>query len=83
MENEQEQKRGIWFRSWLRHYATNREVVESIPTEVTVFLNPFSRIMALGSTQPLTQMSTRILPGDKGGPACKTDNLTAICEPIA
>jgi hypothetical protein len=37
--------------------------------------------MTLGSTQPLTEMSTRNLPGDKGRPARKTD-LTAICEPI-
>jgi hypothetical protein len=38
--------------------------------------------MALGSTQTLTEMSTRILPG-KGRPTPKADNLTAICEPIA
>jgi hypothetical protein len=35
--------------------------------------------MALGSTRPLTEMSTRNLPGSKGRP--KPDNLTAICEP--
>jgi hypothetical protein len=41
--------------------------------------------MGLGSTQPLTEMSTRNLPeggGDKERPARKADNLTAICEPI-
>jgi hypothetical protein len=38
--------------------------------------------MALESTQPLTDMSTRNLPGGKGRPARKADNLTAICEPI-
>jgi hypothetical protein len=38
--------------------------------------------MALGSTQPLTEMSTRNLPAGKGRPAHKADNLTAICEPI-
>jgi hypothetical protein len=38
--------------------------------------------MALGSTQPQTEMSTRNLPGGKGWPARKVDNLTAICEPI-
>jgi hypothetical protein len=37
--------------------------------------------MVLGSTQPLTEMSTRNLPGGKGRPARKADNLTAICEP--
>jgi hypothetical protein len=61
-------------------------VAGSIPDEVTVFFfkwpNPSSRTMALGSTQPLTEMSTRNLPGGKGRPARKVDNLTAICEPI-
>jgi hypothetical protein len=38
--------------------------------------------MALGSTQPLTEMSTKNLPGGNGRPARKADNLTAICEPI-
>jgi hypothetical protein len=38
--------------------------------------------MALGSTQPLTEMSTKNLSGSKGRPARKADNLTAICEPI-
>jgi hypothetical protein len=38
--------------------------------------------MALGSTQPLTEMSTTNFLGDKERPARKADNLTAICEPI-
>jgi hypothetical protein len=38
--------------------------------------------MALESTQPLTDMSTKNLPEVKGRPARKADNLTAICEPI-
>jgi hypothetical protein len=38
--------------------------------------------MALGSSQPLTEMSTRNLPGGKERPAHMADNLTAICEPI-
>jgi hypothetical protein len=37
--------------------------------------------MALGSTQRLTEMSTKNLPGGKGLLARKADNLTAICEP--
>jgi hypothetical protein len=37
--------------------------------------------MALGLTQPLTEMSTRDVPGGKGRLVCKTDNLTAIYEP--
>jgi hypothetical protein len=54
----------------LRQYATSRKVTGSIPDEVTGFfnlLNPSSRTMALGSTQPLTEMSTRNLPGVKDG----------------
>jgi hypothetical protein len=41
-----------------------------------------SLTMALGSTQPLTEMSTRNLPGGKGWPLHKADNLTTMCEPI-
>jgi hypothetical protein len=37
--------------------------------------------MALGSTQPLREVSTRNPPGVKGRPTHKADNLTAICEP--
>jgi hypothetical protein len=49
--------------------------------QVFVFL-PSSCTMAIGSTQPLKEMSTRNLPGGKERPARKADNLTAICEPI-
>jgi hypothetical protein len=59
------------------------EVAGSIPDEAIGFFNrpkPSSRIMALGSTQPLTEMSTRNLPGGKGRPACKADKLSVICE---
>jgi hypothetical protein len=38
--------------------------------------------LSLWSTQPLTEMSTRNLPGGKGRQARKADNLDAICEPI-
>jgi hypothetical protein len=38
--------------------------------------------MALGSTQPLTEMSIRNFPGGKGRQARKADSLTAICEAI-
>jgi hypothetical protein len=54
------------------------------PYEVIAFLNllnPSSRTMALGSTQLLTEMSTRNLPGVKGRPAArKADSFAAICE---
>jgi hypothetical protein len=36
--------------------------------------------MALGSAQPLTEMSIRNLPGGKGWPAHKADDLTTISE---
>jgi hypothetical protein len=52
--------------SWLRKYATSWKDAGSIPDEVIFFFNlpnPFGRTMALGSTQPLTEMSTRNLPG--------------------
>jgi hypothetical protein len=56
------------------------------PSEVMRFVinwpNPSSRTMAMESTKPLTEMSTRNLVGGKGWPALKADNLTAICEPI-
>jgi hypothetical protein len=42
----------------------------------------YSRTMALGSTQRLTEMSARNILGDKERPARKANNLTAICEPI-
>jgi hypothetical protein len=38
--------------------------------------------MALGSTQPLKEMSTRKLPAQKGRPAREADNLKAVCEAI-
>jgi hypothetical protein len=41
-----------------------------------------SRIMALVSSQPLIEMSTRNLPGGNGWPAHRAVSLTAICEPI-
>jgi hypothetical protein len=45
---------------WLRHCATNRKVAGSIADGVRIFHwhNPSGRTMALGSTQPLTEMST-------------------------
>ena len=47
---------------WLRCCATNRKVSGSIPDGVIGIFhqrNPSDRTMALGSTQPLTEMSTR------------------------
>ena len=47
---------------WLRCCGTNRKVAGSIPDGVIGIFhrhNPSDRTMALGSTQPLTEMSTR------------------------
>jgi hypothetical protein len=40
--------------------------------------NRSSRTMALGWTQPLTEMSTRNFPGGKKRPVPRADNLAAI-----
>jgi hypothetical protein len=72
-------------RSWLRYYAVSRKVAGSIPVkfaEIFNWCNPSSRTMTLGSIRPLTDMSTSDIPRGKARPACKADNLTAICEPI-
>jgi hypothetical protein len=71
--------------SWLRHSTPSWKVAGSSPDEVDFFFSlpkPFSRNMALGSTQPLREISTRIFLGYKGRPARKADNLAANCESI-
>jgi hypothetical protein len=61
-----------------------RKVAGSNPDEVDFFNlpNPSSRTVVMVSTQPLTEMSTRSLPGGKTRPVGRADNLTAIFEPI-
>jgi hypothetical protein len=52
---------GTRWRSCLKHCATNRNVAGSIPDGVSGIFhrhNRFGRTVALGSTQPLTEMST-------------------------
>jgi hypothetical protein len=47
---------------WLRYCATNGKIAGSIPDDVNGIFhlhNPSDRTMALGSTRPLTEMSTR------------------------
>jgi len=54
----------------LRNCATSPKVAGSIPDGVIVIFhrhNPSTRIMALGSTKPLTEMSIRIISWGKGG----------------
>jgi hypothetical protein len=67
------------------NYATSRKVAGSIPDEVIEFFNrpsPSGRTMVLGSTQSLTETSTRKLTVGKERPARNAENLTDICEPI-
>jgi hypothetical protein len=54
-----------------------------IPDEVDCFnlSNHSSRTMTLGSTKPLTEMTTRNFPGGKKRPAHRADNLAAIYKP--
>ena len=72
---------GTRWRSWLRHCATSRKVAGSIPDGVIGFfhLHNFSgRAMALGSTQPLTEMSTRNVSWGLRRPVRRADNLTSF-----
>ena len=63
-------------RSWLRHCTTSRKVAGSIPDGVTGI---FVATIALGSTQPLTEMSIRIFPGGKGGLCLALTTLPPPC----
>jgi hypothetical protein len=53
---------GTLLFSWLSHWATSRKVAGSTSDGVTGIFhwpNPSDRKLALGSTQPLTEMSAR------------------------
>jgi hypothetical protein len=75
-------------RKIILNYARSSGTQIRTKCDRTVFVdlpNPSGRTMALGSTQPLTEMSTRNLlkkkkkTGGKVRRARGTDNLTAIC----
>jgi hypothetical protein len=54
--------RGTKVAQWLRYCVTNEKVAGSLPDGVIEFfidINPSDNTMALGSTQHLTEMSTR------------------------
>jgi len=80
--------RGTWRCFRLRNSATNQKVAGSIlDGAIWIFHwhNPSSRTMALGLTQPLTEMSTRNVwvpvTFPRGGlkqPVCRADNLTTF-----
>jgi hypothetical protein len=72
---------GTRWRSCLRHCSTSRNVAGSIPDGVIRnfhWHNPFGRTMALGSTQSLTEMSTRNISWGKRWPVRRADNLTTL-----
>jgi hypothetical protein len=67
----------------LSHYATSPKVrfpMRSLYVSVDLIL--LAAPWPWGSTQPLSEMSTKNFPGFKGRPVLKADNLTDICEPI-
>jgi len=71
-------KRGTRWRRCLRHCAGSRKVAVSIPDGVIGIFhwhNPSGHTMALGSTQPLTEMSTTNI---SWGAVPRADNLTTF-----
>jgi len=71
---------GTWLCGWLRHCATSWKVAGSIPDSVGIFhwLNPSGHTMALGLTQPRTEMSTRNISWGWRRPVRRADNLTTF-----
>jgi len=68
-------------QKWLRHCATSRKVAGSIPDGVIELFhrhNPSGRTMALGSTQTLTEMSTRNISWGQSRPVRRAENLTTF-----
>jgi hypothetical protein len=59
-------------RSWVRF------LIRSLGFSIGLIFP--AALMALGSTQPLAEMSTRDLPAGKGRLTRKADNLSVICE---
>jgi len=70
-------------RWWLRHCATSRKVVCSVPDEVIgifYLLNPSGCPLGLSWTQPLREMNTRgISWGGKGGKCIELTTLLHSC----
>ena len=69
---------------WLRCCATKRKVASSIPDGVTGIFHlhkPSNHTMTLGSTQSLTEMSTKSISWGQRQPVHKADYLTTILCP--
>jgi hypothetical protein len=75
-------QRGMWERSWLRHYVTSRKVVGSIPDEVIGLLNSFQPHYGPGVDSASNKNAYQESSGGKWRPAHKADSLTAVSEPI-
>jgi len=75
---------GIGWCSWFRRCVTSRKVAGSIPDGVNGIFHsykPFVRNMALGLTQPLTEISTRNISWGLRCPMPRADNLTTfMCQ---
>jgi hypothetical protein len=69
---------------WLRYCATNQHVAGSIPDVMEFFIdiNSSDRTMALGSTQPLTEMSTGIISWGKCGRCVRLTTLPLSCADV-
>ena len=70
-----------WVRGWLRHCATSLKVAGSIPDGITGIFhwhNPSCRTMALGLTQPLTEMSTRDISWEVRRTVRRADDITTF-----
>ena len=72
---------GTRWLSWLRHCATSRKFAGSIPDGVIGIFpwnNSSGRTMALGLTQPLTEISTRNISRGQRRPVRSAENLTTF-----
>jgi len=73
--------RGHAVAQWLRHCATNWKIAGSIPDgiiRINHWHNPSGRIMALGLTQPLAEMSTRNISWGQRWPVRRADNPSIL-----
>jgi hypothetical protein len=68
MDKPHMNKRGMRYKLAGRGLESRKDEIFNLP-------NRSGRALVLGSTQPLTEMSTRKLPGGKGRPARKVTTL--------
>ena len=76
---------GTAVAQWLRYCATNRKVAGSIPDGIFGIFhwhNPSDRTMALGSTQPLTEMTIKRISCGKFDWCVRLTNLPPSCAVV-